>query len=106
MRFISFSVDADYDRPPVLLAKANSLGADNDRWRFLTNPEGNKAGIEQVLRSLFEPKPGPLDMKTMHSERFFLFDGNGHCRGIYSSSSPEAMDQLKQDAAKVLAESR
>jgi hypothetical protein len=53
---------------------------------------------------LFEPKPGALDLKTMHSERFFLFDGNGHCRGIYSSSHAEELDQLKQDAATVLAE--
>jgi protein SCO1/2 len=104
VKFISFSVDPETDRPPVLLAKANSLGADNDRWHFLTNPDGNKTGIEQVLRGLFEPKPGALDMKTMHSERFFLFDASGHCRGIYSSSSSDAMDQLKQDAATVLAE--
>jgi protein SCO1/2 len=108
VRFVSFSVDPDYDRPAVLLAKAKSLGANNDRWRFLTNPDGNKtgvnSGIDGVLRGMFEAKPGPLDPKTMHSERFFLFDGNGHCRGIYSSSTPESMDQLKADAATVLAE--
>jgi protein SCO1/2 len=104
VKFISFSVDPDHDRPAVLLAKANSLGADNMRWRFLTNLDGDKTGIDGVLRGMFEPKPGPLDLKTMHSERFFLFDGNGHCRGIYSSSNPESMDQLKVDAASVLAE--
>jgi protein SCO1 len=105
VRFISFSVDPDYDRPPVLLAKANSLGADNQRWRFLTNPDGDKSSIDQVLRGMFEAKPGPLDPRTMHSERFFLFDANGHCRGIYSSSHSDEIDKLKQDAATILTES-
>ena len=106
VRFVSFSVDPDHDRPPVLLAKANSLGADNDRWRFLTNPDGNKTGIQQVVTGMFEARPGPTDPNTMHSERFFLFDGNGHCRGIYGSSTPGAMEQLTQDAQAVLAEKR
>jgi protein SCO1/2 len=101
---ISFSVDPDHDRPPVLLAKANSLGANNDRWRFLTNPDGNTTGIYNVVTGMFEAHPGPHDPNTMHSERFFLFDGNGHCRGIYSSTTPGAMEQLTQDAATVLAE--
>jgi protein SCO1/2 len=106
VRFISFSVDPDHDRPSVLLAKANSLGADNARWRFLTNPDGNKTGIQQVVTGMFEARPGPTDPSTMHSERFFLFDGNGHCRGIYGSSTPGAMEQLTQDAQAVLAEKR
>jgi protein SCO1/2 len=106
VRLISFSVDPDYDRPPILLAKANSLGADNDRWRFLTNPDGDKNGINGVLRGMFEAKPGPLDPKTMHSERFFLIDGDGHVRGIYSSSQTEEMQRLTQDAATLLAETR
>jgi protein SCO1/2 len=106
VRLVSFSVDPDFDRPPVLLAKANSLGADNDRWRFLTNPDGDKSGIDGVLRGMFEAKPGPLDPKTMHSERFFLIDGDGHVRGIYSSSQSEEMQRLTQDAATVLAETR
>ncbi len=101
---ISFSVDPDYDRPPVLLAKAKSLGAENDRWHFLTNPDGDKTGISNVVAGMFEARPGPHDPQQMHSERFFLFDGNGHCRGIYASSQPEAMDQLKADVATLLAE--
>jgi len=106
VRFVSFSVDPDHDRPPVLLAKANSLGADNDRWRFLTNPDGNKTGIGQVVTGMFEARPGPTDPNTMHSERFFLFDGQGRCRGIYPSSTPGAMEQLTQDAQAILAEKR
>jgi protein SCO1/2 len=110
VRFVSFSVDPDYDRPAILLAKANSLGADNDRWRFLTNPQigaistSDQSGINHVLRGMFEAKPGPLDPKTMHSERFFLVDGNGHVRGIYASSDPDSMQQLKADTVTLLAE--
>jgi protein SCO1 len=104
VQLVSFSVDPDHDRPAVLKAKADSLGADHQRWRFLTNPDGNKTAISAVVSGMFEAKPGPTDPSTMHSERFFLFDGNGHCRGVYSSSTPDSMDQLAHDTATVLAE--
>lgn len=103
IELVSFSVDPDHDRPGVLLAKANELGADDNRWLFLTNPDNDKMQIDHVLRGFFQPRPGPLDPPTMHSEKFFLFDGDDHCRGIYSSSNPEQMQQLSQDAATVLA---
>jgi protein SCO1 len=104
VQLVSFSVDPNNDRPPVLLAKANSLGADNQRWHFLTNPDGNKTGISEVITGMFEAKPGPTDPSTMHSERFFLFDGAGKCRGIYSSSSTDSMQQLSADVTTLLAE--
>jgi protein SCO1/2 len=104
VQLISFSVDPKTDRPPVLLAKANSLGAQYPRWRFLTNPDGDKTSISNVVSGMFEAKPGPTDPQTMHSERFFLIDGNGKCRGVYSSTTPGSMQLLTQDAATVLAE--
>ncbi len=104
VQLVSFTVDPSHDRPPVLLAKAAMLGADNTRWHFLTNPEGNTTAIGNVVSGMFEARPGPTDPNTMHSERFFLFDGAGKCRGIYSSTQPEAMAQLALDVTSLLSE--
>src|SRR5262249_13942730 len=38
VRFVTFTVDPDYDTPEVLRAYAERVGANPDRWLFLTGP--------------------------------------------------------------------
>ena len=103
LQLISFSVDPDHDRPAVLKAKADSLDADAKRWHFLTNPQGNADGIAKVQRGLFQAIPGPGEPMTMHSDKFFLVDGDGHVRGIYSSGDEEQMIRLQRDQTLLVA---
>ena len=97
LQLISFSVDPDHDRPAVLKAKADSLDADPKRWHFLTNPDGLSDGIAGVQHGFMQAKPGPAEPLTMHSDKFFLVDGDGHVRGIYSSTNEDEMEKLKRD---------
>jgi protein SCO1/2 len=103
LQLISFSVDPDHDRPAVLKAKADTLDADPKRWHFLTNPDGVSDGIAKVQAGFFQGKPGPGEPLTMHSDKFFLVDGDGHVRGIYSSGDADQMMRLQRDQGLLVA---
>ena len=47
IRFVSFSVDPEHDRPPVLRDYAAASGADQEHWKFLT---GRPNQIWQLTR--------------------------------------------------------
>jgi len=49
---VSFSVDPEYDTPPVLKAYADTLGADPKRWLFLT---GKQSEIYHLIKDSFGP---------------------------------------------------
>ncbi|MFN7769213.1 MAG: SCO family protein, partial [Planctomycetaceae bacterium] len=69
LRLVSFTVDPDRDTPEVLQFYADKLGADPDRWWFLT---GDKPTIFGLVRNSFKmivdeaenPQPG---FEVIHS---------------------------------------
>lgn len=99
IRFVSFSVDPDYDKPGVLAAYAKTYDADADRWRFLTGP---KEKMYALIRTSFhlavEPTPNPTPSITdiLHSLYFVLVDKDGRVRGYFNSGEPDALDQLRE----------
>jgi protein SCO1/2 len=102
IRLVSFSVDPENDRPDVLKGRAQSLGADDKRWRFLTTQAGDKDGVRKVQQGMMLVRAGDPVTPSMHDNRFFLFDNGGHCVGIYTSADPADMTKLKADAASLL----
>lgn len=50
VRFLSISVDPEYDTPAILRAYAKKFGADAERWLFLT---GDKGAIYTLVRRGF-----------------------------------------------------
>jgi cytochrome oxidase Cu insertion factor (SCO1/SenC/PrrC family) len=50
VRFLSISVDPEYDTPAILRAYAKKYGADAERWLFLT---GDKGAISTLVRRGF-----------------------------------------------------
>jgi protein SCO1/2 len=77
VRFVTITVDPDYDTPAVLLAKSQSLGADG-RWSWLSGPIAQVVGLEKGMLIAADPaKP------QMHSTKMYLFDAAGQCRGRY-----------------------
>jgi protein SCO1/2 len=103
VRLVTFTVDPERDTPAVLKQKLTDLGADQNRWVFLT---GDKQAVDAVARGMLQPKPQGDDSPLLHSENFLLFDGHGRCRGIYYSEDDDAMTKLKGDAERLAAESR
>ncbi len=89
-RFVSFSVDPEYDSPAVLAEYAKNYGAD-EHWLFLT---GDKDVLNRITTTLHMNK---IDEPMMHSASFVLVDSNSAARGYYDSNDPAAIKKLKHD---------
>lgn len=96
LRFVSFSVDPEYDTPAVLKDYASRFGADHSRWTFVT---GDKPQIFRLATEGMKIAALPADENNVivHSEKFVLIDRTGWIRGYYDLSDPEAMKKLPED---------
>jgi len=104
VRLVSITVDPEYDSPEVLAEFAERVGANVDRWLFLT---GDKAFIHRSIREGFhlsveENDDGTPGMQVMHSPRFALVDPKGRIRGYYESSDPDDLERLREDIKRML----
>jgi len=100
VRLVSLSVDPAYDTPEVLAEYAEVLGADTERWWFLT---GDEDEIHALVRSSFhlpvERSTDPdveLGLQVTHDPRLVAVDAEGRVRGYYDSRSDEALAKLEQ----------
>ena len=106
VRWVSFSVDPDYDTPAVLVAYAARFEADASSWSFLTGPlddiertvvKGFKIHIGQPEPS--EDDPGLMDI--MHGEHFIVVDAGGQIHGYYRSDT-EGTERLLRELRDLL----
>ena len=105
IRFVSFSVDPDYDTPKVLGEYADKFLADANRWFFLT---GTRTWIYDLAIKHFHLAAGGLAEEgsghILHSTKFVLVDHALKIRGYYDSLVPEQLQRLRADAKKLAAE--
>jgi protein SCO1/2/putative membrane protein len=100
VRLITFTVDPEWDRPPVFRQYAERHGADPERWLFLT---GERDEIYRLIRHDFhlgvDPTP-ERDLKpgyeVEHSTRLVVVDDRGHIRGYFDGTEPEALPGLER----------
>jgi protein SCO1 len=100
---VSLSVDPDYDTPERLRAFAKEHGAATPRWHFLT---GDSKDVQRAVTDGFKislSKEGPNDdfLSIVHGVHAVLVDADGHIRGYYDSTDPEAMERLVRDAHRL-----
>jgi protein SCO1 len=95
--FLSITCDPDTDDPERLREYALKLGADRERWLFLT---GRMIYIRRVAAELFGV---PLDKQT-HSERLLVSDKWGQQRGAFHWNKLDEVTQLRLLIDKLLAE--
>lgn len=107
VRFVSFSVDPEHDKPEVLRDYRQKFRIDDPRWTFVTGSEAevHRVLVEQMKLHMGEKKP--LDPKSelfdiSHVSRFALFDQNGDLRAL-ASTDGHGLARLV-DAAKLLLE--
>lgn len=90
IRLVSFSVDPEFDTPPVLAKYAQKFSVPKDRWTFAT---GDEAALKDLLvKRMFidvgekVPLPGnPEVFDIGHVAKFVLVDQNGDVRGYWDT---------------------
>ena len=104
VRFVSISVDPDFDRPEVLREYASRHRADPARWSFLT---GTRDSVRSLVRQGFklpvEDQDVP-DMPILHSQSFVVVDREGRVRGVHDALSQEGRAEVRSDLAAVVRE--
>lgn len=103
VRFVSVSVDPEYDRPPVLRAYMTRHRIKGDDWLFLT---GEKDAIDRIARETFllpveENPPADANQPVLHSTRFVLVDPANTIRGYYDGLEKGAVERLIEDARDI-----
>lgn len=82
VHLVAFTVEASHDSPDVLKAFADAVGADPNRWTFVT---GDRETIQRLARESFfasvvEDPTQPVGFELTHSDRLYLVDGTGSVR--------------------------
>jgi protein SCO1/2 len=96
VNFVSFSLDPERDKPPVLMQYAKNWKADQTRWHFLT---GDASKIFDIARGTkVAAQPATETSPIVHSEKFVLVDAAGNIRGYYNSTDDTEMKALVTDA--------
>jgi len=96
IRFVSFSIDPEYDTPDVLKTYATRWKADA-RWLLLSPPPGQIAEFANAMHVPFE-RTTDRQEPIQHTSQFFLVDRRGHVRGVYGSLDDKAVLRLVADA--------
>lgn len=107
LRFVSFSVDPEYDTPEVLKQYAERFEADPGQWLFLT---GEKSKIYPLAEQHFHlgvveiPQNECVENEQpiMHSTKFALVDGEGKIRGYYETDGDADLAPLRRDIQRLL----
>ena len=97
MRFVSFTVNPDYDTPEILSDYVDRNRIDTTTWSFIT---GNYEDIQSLLGEGF--KMGDVEEIVFHSTQFALVDDKGIVRGYYSGTEPSEHKSLKRDIKYLL----
>lgn len=101
LRFMSISVDPEFDNVEVLKKYAAQYGPVSGKWDFLT---GNQDSILAIARNGFlvnALRDSTQAVNFIHSPMLILVDPKKRIRGYYDSASREQTDKLV-DEIKVL----
>ena len=97
LKFVSFTVNPDYDTPEVLKKYAQRFDADVGSWSFVT---GKYEQIQELIVEGF--KMGDVEEIVFHSTRFALVDHEGNLRGYYSGTEPAEHKILTRDIQSLI----
>ena len=104
IKFLSHSIDPDYDRPAVLKSYANRLEVDAKKWNFVTGP---KEAIYQIAQKSYMVSAQEDKQEVggfVHSGAFILVDAQRHVRGIYDGTKEAEVNKLIEDIEILLHE--
>ena len=109
VKLVSISIDGEHDTPQILNTYGydpdrGAIAADKDMWWFLTGPKATVWPIvEQGFKLPVESDPtADIGMQIGHSPRFVLVDQQGKIYNYYDSESPQDIDAMLADIARLL----
>lgn len=97
LAFVSFSVDPAHDSPRALSDFARSFNPTEKRWRLLATEDQSLERLVAGFRIVAEPSGNSAD-PIIHSDLFFLVDGDAQVRGVYASREDSDLALLERDA--------
>jgi protein SCO1/2 len=105
-RILSYTVDPETDTVARMKHYADSLGADPQKWFFLT---GRKDSLYHLARTgylLDDPKNNAIniDEQFLHTQFIALVDKSGRVRKIYDGLKKDELDELEKDITTLLKE--
>ncbi|MDZ7604875.1 MAG: SCO family protein [Cyclobacteriaceae bacterium] len=104
VKFLSHSIDPEFDTVAVLHDFAERLGVRTEVWHFVTGIKDSIYSIGQesyMVTATTDPnEPGGY----LHSGAFLLIDKQRRIRGIYDGTKPDKVDLLMNDIAILLEE--
>jgi len=113
LQLVSFTVDPEKDSVAALAAYAQKLGANPERWKFLTGP---KEALYKTASDFFisAMEDEMAEGGFLHSESAILVDWEGRLRsrrddngnlvGSYDVLNPTTLKELKEDIRVLIAE--
>lgn len=102
-KIVSFSVDPNYDTPPVLREYVEEYGVDLSTWTFLTDYEFSD--IKRLSENSFKTsldKGSSGETEFAHSTGFFLVDPHGKVIKRYDGLATQDIKLIIEDLKKVL----
>lgn len=102
LRFLSISVDPEYDQPNVLKAYSKNYIAENRKWEFLS---GDKSFIYALAKESFlvdAIQDTTRKLNFIHSPMIILVDSKKRIRGYYDSTGGNDKMNLLVDEIRVL----
>jgi len=97
VKYISYTVNPEYDTPEVLKEYGKQHGADFNQWTFLTGEKQKiyELGVHSYLVSTQED--ALAEGGFLHSEKFILVDWNRNIRGYYDGTDVNDVGRLAED---------
>ena len=103
---LSHTVDPETDSVGRMKQYADSLGADSNKWLFLTGRKDSLYSAARLSYLLDDPKNnnGKMEEQFIHTQFFALVDKNGSVRRIYDGLKQDELNELMKDIDKLLVE--
>ncbi len=102
VQLLSISVTPELDTVEALAKYAEAFNAKSGTWFFLT---GEKDEIYDLARDSFRADLDSNDT-FLHTESFYLIDGNRKIRGIYNGTLPSDLVRLVEDLRELKKDSQ
>jgi protein SCO1/2 len=103
---LSHTVDPETDNVGRMKLYADSLGADSNKWLFLTGRKDSLYSAARLSYLLDDPKNnnGKMEEQFIHTQFFALVDKSGSVRKIYDGLKQDELHELMEDIDKLLVE--